>query len=262
MGVIPYNVVAVNPNLAELKEIGIEYLQNEPEYVVTNNYKGEDVTNSIIRFWLKPANTPDTPEDMEFITSVDFRINHAVFKGGNSGKTQFINAYGRTAWAEQQADLANNQYYEDVQSRPAHRGEEDLHKFLFAWLNMTYDTKEKKFDECLLDVNKIIAGDFSELKAVVNGSREYVVKCLTGVNEVEKEGKIKYYQAVYNRMFLKHNQHSTNRLDDFINENTYNAFSTDNRTVHYSYELKEFDKTAKPDEDVAGAPEPTPEQIF
>ena len=251
MGVIPYNVVAVNPSLNELKALGIDYLTEEPQYQSSQEFDGKVIKNAIVDFWVKSLSNPEFPE-MEILTKIQFRINHEVYVGTNSGKTQFINKYGRTAWAMTVADLDANKYYENVGSRPAHNGEEDLHKFLFAWLNMTYDPKTKVFDDCLINVDAVIAGNFSELKSIVAGSKEYIVKLLTGVQVTEKDGKIRYYQTVYNQMFLKHNQTSTNRLQEYVDKDEYTAFSTDKRPVFYSYDIREFDKSVKPDAD----PEP------
>lgn len=250
-GVIPYNVVAVNPSLDELKRIGVDYLSQEPEYITSMEFDGKVIKNTIIDFWVKSVPNPDFP-DMEIIVPHRFRINHEVYVGANSGKTQFINKYGRTAWGMTVADLDANKYYENVESRPAHNGEEDLHKFIFSWLNMTYDTKNKQYDDCLLNIDKIVKGDFSELKAIVAGSKEYIVKLLTGVNPVEKDGKIRYYQTTYNQMALKHNQTSTDRLQNYVDKDEYTAFSTDKRTVYYTYEIAEFNKSVIPDKD----PEP------
>jgi hypothetical protein len=128
---------------------------------------------------------------------------------------------------------------------------------------MTYDTKNKQYDDCLLNVDKIVKGDFSELKAIVAGSKEYTVKLLTGVTVNEKDGKIRYYQTTYNQMALKHNQTSYNRLQEYVDKDEYTAFSTEKRTVHYTYEIAEFNKSVKPDKDPEqNIPEPTPLQIF
>jgi len=248
-GVIPYKVVAVNPNLAELKKLGIDYLKEEPEYISKQNFGNGDVVNSIVDFWVQSVQGPDVPEDLDILTNIRFRINHEQWKGTNSGKVQFINKYGRVAWADSIEALNENGFYINEESRPAHRGEEELHKFLFAWLNMTYDTKEKKYDACLLDASKIIDRNFSELKAIVTGAKEYIVKILTGVQVSEKDGKVRYYQTLYNQMFLKHNQVSTNRMEEYISRDDFTAFSTANRPIHYSFEIREFNKSVKPDED-------------
>lgn len=244
-GVIPYKVVAVNPNLAELKELGIEYMQKEPEYVTSQDFGNGVVKNSIIDFWVKSVPNVDFP-DMEILNNIRFRINHEPWKGSNTGKVKYINNYGRVSgWCVEGADLSDDKYYLDVESRPIHRGEEELHKFIFAWLNMTYNTKDKEYDECRLDVNKIIAGDFSEIKEIVANSQEYTVKMLTGVSVVEKDGKIRYYQNFYNQFFLKHNQTSTNRMEEFVSKDDYTEFKVD----YYTFDITEFNKSVKPDKD-------------
>lgn len=261
-GVIPYKVLAVNPNLAELKKIGIEYLQNEPEYISTQDFGNGVVKNSVIDFWVEAVKNPDMPEDLEIITNIRFRINHEPWVGTNTGKKQYINKYGRTAWAESVEALDANKFYENEGSRQAHRGEEELHKFLFAWLNMTYDTKDKKYDDCLINVDKVIKGDFSELKEIVASAKEYVVKIPTGVQVSEKDGKIRYYQVLYNQMFLKHNQHSTNRLEEYMNRDEYTAFGTTDKPIYFTFDIREFDKSVKPDSDPQPKEEVATQDVF
>lgn len=249
-GVIPFKVVAVNPDLAELKSIGVDYMTKEPEYKTVADFGQGPVTNTVVDFWLQSIPLPEYPE-LDILTNVRFRINHEVFVGQTSGKTQFINKYGRTAWAMQEAGVASdalaglnsNKWFKNEGARPAHMGEEDLHKFLFAWLNMTYDDKQGIWDDCLVNVDKLVAGDFSELKNIAKGYKEYTVKALAGINVVEKEGKIRYYYNVYSQMFLKHNQSSTNRLQEYISKDEYNEFKAD----VYTFDIVEFNKSAKPD---------------
>lgn len=252
-GVIPYKVVAVNPNLAELNELGINYLKEEPNYVHKAEYDGVEVINTNVEFWVKSIPNEEHP-DMDILVPVRFRINHKEWVG-QSGKKQFINKYGRTTWGMDIPALDSNAYYLNEGSRPAHRGEEDLHKFLFAWLNMVYDTVKKEYDECLVDVNQVVAGTVTELKAIVKSSPEYIVKCLTGVNVVEKDGKIRYYQQIYNQMFLKHNQTSTNRLEEFVTRDQYTEFKGSG-DLYFTYDLQEFNKSVKPDEDSPSSDDP------
>jgi len=243
-GVIPFQVLAINPNLAELKKIGIEYMQKEPEYILEQNFDENVVKNTILDFWVKSVPLPEYPE-LEIVAPLRFRINHDTWTGSNTGKKQYINKYGRTAWAADMESLNENKYYKNEGSRLAHRGEDELHKFLFAWLNMSYDDSKETWDDCLINIDKVIKGDVSELKEVVQGSLEYVVKLLVGVNVVEKDGKIRYYQALYNQMFLKHNQTSTNRMQEYIGRDEFTEFKAD----YYSFDIREFDKSVKPDTD-------------
>ena len=252
-GVIPYKVVAVNPNLKELQEMGIDYMKEEPEYIVEQTFNDNTVKSTIIDFWIQSLPNPEYPE-LDILNNIRFRVNHEPWVGNNSNKKQFINKYGRTAWADNASLLGDNKYFKNESCRQAHRGEEELHKFLFGWLNMSYDDKTERWDECLLDINKLIKGDFSELKSLVEDSPNFKVKILTGVLISEKDGKIRYYQTFYNKMFLKHNQTSTNRLQEFISKDEYNEFKTD----YYTFDIQEFDKSVKPDED----PVKEPEEVF
>lgn len=258
-GVIPYHVVAVNPTLEQLKEMGIEYLQNEPKYVTETKFDdGNVVKSTIVDLWIQSLPMEEFP-DLDVLTNIRFRINHEPWVG-RSGKKKFINKYGRTAWADDVAGLDSNKYYINEGTRPCHSKEEELHKFLFSWLNMVYDSRTKEYDECLIDISKIIKGDVSELANIIKGSDEYTVKALTGINAVEKEGKMKYYVSVYDQMFLKHNQTATNRLQEYVEKDEYTEFKATSGEMYFTYDIKEFDRNAPtPDEDT---PEEEEENVF
>ena len=265
-GVIPFKVKAVNPTLAQLKELGIEYLQNEPEYIVENTYDNEGVQvkvkNVIVDFWVQSVPVEEHP-DLDILTNLRFRINTEPWIG-RSGKKQYINSYGRVSWADNIEALDSNKFFINEGTRQAHRGEEEIHKFLFAWLNMVYDTKNKEYDECVLDINRLVAGDFSELEEIVKASNEYTVKIPVGVNVVEKDGKVRYYHLLYNQMFLKHNQSSTNRLEEYMNKDEFTEFKTGNGDLYFTPDIREFNKSVKPDSDPEPTEEPTEtqQQVF
>lgn len=85
------------------------------------------------------------------------------------------------------------QYFLTDGAREALKGEEDLHKFLFSYLNAKYDTKNKQYDECLIDNPKaFLNGDFSELKGIVNAYKDNTARLLWGV---DANG----YQVVYTK---------------------------------------------------------------
>lgn len=245
-GPIPFKVVAVNPTLAELKGIGLDYIQNEPQYIIDDK-NNEGKKQTIIRFYLenreftyknKEGDAIIVPEGELRGFTVDHWISEDNFVGRNSGKTQYVNKYGRTAWAENKEDLEQNQYFLNHDSRPAKVGEENLYKFIFAWGNMIYDTKKDLFDECVIDIEAISKGDFTELKESVVQLKDYGIKILVGLKMVEKEEDIKIYHSTYNKYFLKHNQENTNNFKNHVEKDTngtfYNAFKVD----HYTWEIQ------------------------
>jgi len=260
-GLIPYKIVAVNPNLAELKELGIEY-QQEPQYIHQNDDGSE---RALVRFYLENREFTYVNEEGEDVTIPEGEITRVTndhwisaedFVGQNSGKTQYVNKYGRTTWALDMEDLETKSYFQNVEARAAKKGEEALYKFIFAWANMVYNVKTETFDECRVDISKVLNGDASELKAVVANLGEYTIKLLTGLKISEKEGTTRIYQATYSKHFLKHNQESYGYFKKYVDEiandgEAYNAFKAD----FYSWEIECYKREAAaklkitPDED-------------
>jgi hypothetical protein len=247
-GVIPYNVIAINPTKDELHELGLTFIKAEPKYQF--EFQAEDSLrkSTSVEFWLKSVKEAKHP-DLDMVLKLQFFISNDVFASSNTDKVQYVNKYGRTAWAADPADLKLNPYYIDEESRQAHRGEEDLYKFLFAWLNMTYDAERKILNPCRIDVSKIFTGDFTELQSLVPLAQAYVVKVLTGVRKFEGEdGSIKYFPTAYNKYFLKHNQRSVDTIKKFINKNEYNEFKD---AAYYTFNIEEFNADAIADAEPA-----------
>lgn len=245
-GVIPYNVIAINPTKDQLHEIGLSFIKSEPNYQLEFETEDGKRKSTIVDVWLKALPT-SKQQDLDMVTKLTFFISNDPFVSQNTGKTQYVNIYGRTAWAQSVDGLNGNQYFINEGSRPAHRGEEDLYKFLFAWLNMTYDVERKKFNPCRIDINKLITGDYSELQSLVTAAKPYVVKVLTGVRKLESDnGTVRWYPITYNKYFLKHNQRSTDTIEKYVNKDEYTAFKD---ADYFTYQIQEFDASTLPDED-------------
>lgn len=248
-GVIPYRVILINPTLDELHEKGLTYIKKEPEYQKEADFGNGPIRTTQVDFWLKSVPTPEC--DYDITTKVTFQIAKNVYVGKTTGKTQYVNRYGRMAWASNELELNSNPYFLNEDARPAYKGEEELYKFLFAWLNMSYDPDRKILTDCRVDVEKLFDGDFSELKELVTVGEPYIVRVLTGVRRVEDEenGSIKYFQVTYSKYFLKHNQKITTSLQKYLESNEYNSFGTETNPVIYTFAIKEFDPSAQPDKE-------------
>lgn len=226
-GIIPFKIVALNPNMDQLKAMGIDYLKNDPEYL-GKDFSGEK-EQMLLRFYLENRSFNYKNEEGKLITvpageikhiTLDFRVTKGQYIGSNTGKGQYVNKYGRTAWALP-TDLNNldtNPYFINEDSRPAFYGEEDLYKFFFAWGNMIYN-QEDKFDECRIDINKIFDEDLSEIKALIDRWNTYTVKILLGFNVTKNDaGDKRVYSKTYAKYFLKHNQNSFSYFQNFVNK--------------------------------------------
>jgi hypothetical protein len=176
-GVAPVSVVAVNPNLSELSELGIN-LKTEPEYKVTLN---EEDYNKLV-FWLKS----DVP-GLSFTTRFEILMQskHRASKDGS--KFMWANNIGQTTWS---ADVPAYDWWKNQdKTRKAYVGEDTLINFTKAWANVAAGG-EISFDT----IDAIAQGDVRELQEYVKVLSANKLRVLVGV----KDGK---YQAVYNRHF-------------------------------------------------------------
>jgi len=157
-GYAPVQIVAVNPNekgLASLFNTDIEKIKN-PEYDKTEGKMRLD-------FWYKNHPSCDT----ELLGKFSLWVNNETVVGKNSGKTQYMDNYTKTAWAVDLATLSADQQAKDPMYRldsksirEAKTGEEDVYELLKAYANAR--PKEKPF---VLDSwTSIARGNVAELR--------------------------------------------------------------------------------------------------
>jgi len=176
-GIAPVSVVAVNPSLDELSDLGIN-LRNEPEYKVTLN---EEDYNKLV-FWLK-----SDVAGLSFTTRFEIlmQAKHRASKDGS--KFMWANNIGQTTWS---ADVPAYDWWKNKdKTRKAYVGEDTLINFTKAWANVA-NGGEVSFDT----IDAIAEGDVRELQEYVKVLSANKLRVLVGV----KDGK---YQAVYNRHF-------------------------------------------------------------
>lgn len=228
-GIAAVNVLAVNPNKAELERITGRTYDEEPVY------RGKDDDgNETMRITFYTKTNPDAKVNsgIELVLPISFTLVKARRVGQQSGKIQVIDKYGRTAWVTP-ADLESKsipQYSKgpaniSADYRPAVIGEEFLINFLIKWLNIPGPANYKEGQwvmkdnpedsEVSINLAKVFAGDVSELAEVVNMAREYLVKVAVGVRTTE-DGK--QYHAVFTRDFAKNAVTDYSKLDAAITE--------------------------------------------
>ena len=171
-GLSNFNVIAINPALAELHALGIN-LKTEPNYYV--EFNGEEYFK--LTFWIK---NEDLTTRMEILMQSKERVS-------KTGKNQWINNIGQDTWAD---GIPTYDWWKNPDtSRKAYTGEETLINFVKAWANVAYG------DEVTFDtMDKIVKGDVTELKALVTILATNQVRLLVGV----KDGK---YQSIYLKCF-------------------------------------------------------------
>ena len=251
IGVAPVFIKAVNPNKKEHEALFNTTLEEAPNYVTNTEVDGNDVANARIQVVFQP-DVEKIGFEMPLVTMTLF-IQNRPRVGANSGKTQVIDKYGRTAWAtpEELAAHAIPVYSNgpadiDKDYRPAYVGEEELTEFVKAYLCIpsinTWDANLKKMVpntkvkpeecECRFDnLDKIFKGDFSEIKDALGFQPTNKVKVMLGVRTSD-DGKL--YQAVYTRKFLRNSSTNFSSLDKELQEMIKNA-AENGRTLNTEY---------------------------
>lgn len=242
-GVAPCYVVGVNPSKSELETIYGTTIENVPEYRSSVDVDGKKIETVRIDFIVKTDPTNSNEIDMTSKVALFLRKEYRFNR--DKSKVQVIDKYGRTAWvtieqakAHEVPVYANGPANLDSDYRPCFVGEEELTNFIKAYLNipnvMKYvDGKWVMVDnpeDCVarLDcIEKYFAGDYTELKEVINLQPNNKVKILFGV-KTNDDGK--QYQAVFTQMFMKNGVRDYSKL----------AKELDDRKAAGAYPTTEF----------------------
>jgi hypothetical protein len=170
-GLSNFKVVAVNPTLTELHDMGVQF-KTEPNYHVDMN--GENRFK--LTFWVKN-------EDLTTRVEILMDENHRISK---SGKYQWMNNVGQDTWSDA---APTYDWWKTEGQRKAFVGEQTLIDFVKAWANVASG------DEVYFEtITKIAGGDITEVKALAEQLKDNEVRLLLGV----KNDK---YQNVYTKKF-------------------------------------------------------------
>lgn len=192
IGIGNFKVVGINSTLAQLEELGFNYKQ-EPNYKVTI---GDDTYSKAV-FYVRN-------EELNINNKLEFLINNKTITF-STGSQKFVNDLGQSSIGQSlQECLARTgkgggTFFKDVNARPAKQGEVELLEFLVAWFNIKNFVTQKETaegiapDTVIIDFNKLVAGDISELRGYLSLAKDNEVKLMiTVVND---------YSVVYNRYF-------------------------------------------------------------
>ena len=172
-GVINFQIVAVNPTLAQLNELGVNF-NKEPEYISSGDNGQKKVR---LDFWLKP-----TIKDMGLQKVVFFLED--IVKISKSGKKQYINSKCESSWADSIDTLPD--WMDKKGVRECKSGEDLLMNFLKKYANVSsleFDNFDSLFNNNVTEIRELI-------KAKINNQ----VQLLCG----EKNG----YQSIYNKFCM------------------------------------------------------------
>jgi|TARA_R110000851_G_scaffold188214_1_gene338206 hypothetical protein len=180
-GIAPMKVIAVNPTMVQLHELGLDFIKQEQNY--TNIMIGETPHNKVV-FWLKNTENNITTK-AEFLVRNELRTN----KIGT--KHQWVNNEGKFAWGEvnpgKGGEGENYDWFKNEGVREAYYGEENLTGFIRALFNV------RNGANCKVDANTF-NNDVTSLNAAHAAVPENEVRCLLGVRDDK-------YQEVYTHHF-------------------------------------------------------------
>ena len=189
VGFAEVEVVAVNPTLADLEELGVEY-QQEPEYLRESRDGNPTIR---IDFWLKLLNDGDR------LKNVSFFLEDAERSNRDETKLQYISSSGTCSWADDPNNLPD--WFTKRDYRVAKVGEEQFYYFLRTWLSkLDFRDPDTTIE---IDFKKLIKGNLRDLIEQIGGAYCNPFLVLSTIKTVEKEdGTIAEYEQIYNRDFL------------------------------------------------------------
>lgn len=238
IGVASVFVLGVNPLKEELEKFYGRTLDQEPEYIGEVEVGDTKVPQVRLDFIVKadPEKYLDANnQPLNFVSRVSLFIRKAYRYNKDNTKVQVIDKYGRTAWvtveqakAHEVPVYSNGPANIDKDYRPAYVGEEELIKFLIAYLNippcqryvngawvMNEADKLSDSEAQLEHIEDYFKGDFSELKTIIGYQPNNKVKVLFGVRTSDEN---KQYQTTYTRMFLKNGVSDYSKLDKDVKQ--------------------------------------------
>ena len=207
VGLFEANVIAVNPDAEEFKEIlGIDLKEDskQTEYLG----KSQDGNTTLrVDFWLQEVKSKENFKVTFFLENKE-KVN----KDGT--KKQYINSIGSCSWADDANNLAD--WFTKRDYRVAFVGEEDLYNFMRTWLgDLDYRDAETTLQ---LEWKKLMNGNVRDIKQQINGEFATTVVALATIKSVLKEDETKEYQNVYNKAFLPGYSLKNFRLLDYTSQ--------------------------------------------
>jgi hypothetical protein len=238
IGVASVYVLGVNPSKEELEKLYGRTLEQAPEYLGESEVQDTKVPQVRLDFIVKadPEKYLDeSNQPLNFVNKVSLFLRKAYRYNKDNTKVQVIDKYGRTAWvtieqarAHEVPMYSNGPANIDKDYRPAYIGEEELIKFLIAYLNipacqryidgkwvMNDSSKLGDSEASLERIEDYFKGDFTELKTIIGYQPKNKVKVLFGVKNAD-DGK--QFQTAYTRMFLKNSISDYSKLDKNVKE--------------------------------------------
>lgn len=246
MGIGNFKVLGINSNLKELEALGFNYKQ-EPNYKVTIG----DNTYSKVVFYVRN-------EELNINNKVEFLINNEPVTF-STGSQKFVNDLGQNSIGQSLEEClartgkGGGTFFKNVNARAAKQGEAELLEFLIAWFNIKNFVSQKEAaegqepDTVIIDFNRLVAGDVSELRGYLSVAKDNEVKLLLHV--------VNNYSVVYNRYFDRASS-NLNNFRRYIDNQEKAGYPP--KGDYVVGDLTEFTGSSiKPDEDATTSGVPT-----
>jgi hypothetical protein len=228
-GMCPFQIIAVNPTLEDLKSLGVTYIKEEPKYVTEK----DGVVGLRLDFWIKNSvgeTYQDTDGTMKnsgpIIDKIAYFIDNNDAKA-KTGKFRAVNDLLQNSYTESLQALIDNPNMSWVSKghnlRLAKNGEIEVLTLFQKLLNLSTGYKEKQGDEVKFTTpwSKIVSGDLKELRGYIKTAYEYGngLTFLRGVNN--KEGKL--YNATYTKYFQSSKNKKTTYMEKALVDQDFTA---------------------------------------
>jgi hypothetical protein len=231
-GISKVNIVAINPTLAQLNDIGFKF-EKEPEYLST----GDDGT--------KKVRIDVIVKNDKFKTKFAFFLEDKNRESKTTaGSFEIVNDFGQSTWAASPEDAINkigrngNKWFKPDGARIAKVGEVALITFLRDWANTGVEEVGK-----IDNFAALFNGNFKELQDYVRILSNNTIYTLATV----KEGK---YQGMYTGYFVRTQfaiKTAENKFADFLKKQKDAGYPI---KESYSLEFREYTGGAiEPDKD-------------
>ena len=170
-GISKVNIVAINPTLAQLNDIGFKF-EKEPEYLST----GDDGT--------KKVRIDVIVKNDKFKTKFAFFLENKDRATKNGDKFEIVNDFGQSTWATSIDEAVNklgkndNKWFKPDGARIAKVGEVALITFLRDWANTGVEEVGK-----IDNFTALFNGNFKELQDYVRILSNNTIYTLATVKE-------------------------------------------------------------------------------
>ena len=219
-GLLPLQVIEFNPPPKRVKELVSRDVEDSRYITEREDELGKYKTLRLDIYCISPK--LELVNGNPYIIDFSFFIDNRPWESKKTGKYQFINKYGVTAWDEKENPTFEKcKWFQPENYRLSYRQEESFVNWLKVWANVK-ETREER-QECILEnidamVNK---GDVSELQDLLKMYKDNTFVALLGV----KDGK---YQTVYSRHFARTYEHGTGSWErHFKKSPEFNVFDPD-----------------------------------